>query len=265
MFTYNFTYELKSLLRSKWLLLLAAILLIVMIFAGYNGDQKVNNRLNEIEKTTSISKTKDSDLLAQLKAIENGTSKQKGSRSVSNPMTVGLNYPRTLILPPSPFTFISIGQSDLFEHITQSKIYGDNFANTYTELSSPIQLLFGSFDIAFVIIYILPLIIIAFSYNVLSNEKEYGTIKLLASQPISLFTWLMQKIGLRFFWFTMITISILLITLIINGFDFTNNFGGLLKMLLLVVSYILFWFAIAFTVNIAIGNSAKNAVLCTWM
>ena len=261
MFTYNFKYELKSLLRSKWLILLSAILLIVVLFAGYNGKQKVDKRLIDIEKVTSIAKVKDESMLKLLDSIEKGiTVKAPRWTLPNNPMNVGLRYPRVAALHPKPFTFISVGQSDLFTHFVQPKIYGDNFAHNYSELSSPIQLLFGSFDIAFIIIYILPLIIIAFSYNTLSSEKEYGSLKLLASQPISIFAWLLQKIGLRFFWLTLITILVLIITFILNGFDFSKNINEFLSLSLLTTSYILFWFVISLAINIFIGNSAKNAV-----
>lgn len=261
MFTHNFKYELKSLLRSKWLILLSAILLVIVLFAGYNGMQKVNKRLIDIKKITSKTKSKDESMLKVLDSIEKGFEVKLSKWKLPNdPMNIGFNNPRVAAMHPKPLTFISVGQSDLFTHFVQPKVYGDNFAHNYSELSSPIQLLFGSFDISFIIIYILPLIIIAFSYNVLSNEKEYGSLKLLASQPISIYSWLLQKVGLRFFWLTLISVIVLLITFSINGLDFSNNVATLFSLLLLTASYILFWFVIALAINIFIGSSAKNAV-----
>lgn len=268
MLTYNFKYELKSLLRSKWLILLSTILLAVALFAGYNGKQKVNKRKTDIQKVITATKSKDESMLKVLDSLEKGFKVSLSKRRLPNdPMNIGFNYPRVAALHSKPLTFISVGQSDLFTHFVQPKIYGDNFAQNYSELSSPVQLLFGSFDIAFIIIYILPLIIIAFSYNILSNEKEYGSLKLLASQPISLFKWLLQKFGLRFFWLTIITIIVLLITFSLNEFDFSNNIATLFYLLLLTTSYILFWFVIALVINIFIGSSAKNAVslLAIWV
>ncbi|MFY0630234.1 MAG: DUF3526 domain-containing protein [Flavobacteriaceae bacterium] len=261
MFAYNFKYELKSLLRSKWLVLLTAILLVVILFAGYNGNQKVDKRLVDIEKITSDVKAKDKSILQLLDSIEKGLNINNPPRTLPNdPMGIAYGYPRVATLNPKDLAFASVGQSDLFTHFVQPKIYGDNFALNYSELSSPIQLLFGSFDLAFVIIYILPLIIIAFSYNILSSEKEYGSLKLLASQPISIFNWLLQKIGLRFFWLTLITILVLTISFGIIGFNFNENIVDFLSLSLLIASYILFWFVIALVINIFVGSSAKNAV-----
>ncbi|MEQ6123670.1 DUF3526 domain-containing protein [Pseudotenacibaculum sp. MALMAid0570] len=261
MFTYNFKYELKSLLRSRWIILLFAILLIVVLFAGYNGNKKVNKRLVDIEKVTSAVEKKDKAMLSLLDSIEKGLKNNARSwRMPNDPMGVGFEHPRVAALHPKDLAFISVGQSDLFTHFVQPKIYGDNFALNYSELSSPIQLLFGSFDLSFVIIYILPLIIIAFSYNILSNEKEYGSLKLLAAQPISVYSWLLQKVGLRFLWLALITVLVLTISFGVVGFDFANNIGEFSSLLLLTISYILFWFVVALMVNIFIGSSAKNAV-----
>ncbi|MCG1037573.1 DUF3526 domain-containing protein [Polaribacter sargassicola] len=261
MFLYNFKYELKSLLRSKWLFLLSTILLIVMLFAGYNGKQKVNKRIEDFSKITAQTEERDAVMLHVLDSLEKGLEVNMSNNLLpNNPMNVGYRYPKVAALQPKPLTFISVGQSDLFTHTVQPKIYGDNFSYNYSELSSPVQLLFGSFDIAFVIIYILPLIIIAFSYNILSKEKEYGSIKLLASQPISIYSWLLQKVTFRFFWLTLITSVVLLITFIINGFDFGDNMGAFLSLIMITTAYILFWFAIVLAINIFIGNSAKNAV-----
>ena len=46
----------------------------------------------------------------------------------------------------------------------------------------------GRFDLAFVLIYLYPLLILALTYNLLSAEKEQGTLALALSQPVSLRT-----------------------------------------------------------------------------
>lgn len=268
MFKHNFKYELKILLRSKWLLLLFFTMLTITLFAGYNGKQKVDKRFSDIEKAYSAVKKKDSKMLKVLDSLEKGfeTSVRSWAKP-TRPMHIGYSFPRVAAMPPQALTFISTGQSDLFTHYVQPKAYGDSFLFNYAELSNPIQLLFGSFDLSFVIIYILPLIVIAFSYNIFSSEKESGSLKLLASQPVSMFTWILQKIGLRFLWLTLITLVILTITFVINEFDFSTKFIAYINTLLLVIAYILFWFVVVLFINIFINNSAKNAVslLAVWV
>ena len=269
MFTHNFKHELKILLRSKWLLILFFTILVTFLYAGYNGKQKTNKRISNIEKINSIVKKKDTKMLQALDSIEKGLKKNDGNpwRAPTRPMTIGQSHPRVASMPPQALSFLSTGQSDLYTNYIQPKAYGDSFLLSYTELSNPVQLLFGSFDLAFVIIYLLPLIVIAFSYNIFSSEKEYGSLKLLASQPISVFTWFIQKISFRFFWLTIITLTVLTISFGINNFNFSTNFSLYINTILLVTFYLLFWFSIVFLVNILLNNSAKNAVslLAIWV
>jgi ABC-2 type transport system permease protein len=163
-------------------------------------------------------------------------------------------------MDPQPMAFVATGQADLFTHYVKPKVAGDDFALNFTEMTSPVQLLFGSFDLAFVIIYLLPLIIIAFSYNVLSAEKEQGTLRLLAAQPIGIPQWVLQKLGLRFFWLSVVVLSCLLVAFLAVGFNPFSQAGPFLLLAGLILVYMLFWFALAFLVNIRVGSSARNAV-----
>ena len=268
MFSYNFKYELKSLLRSKWLVLLTIILLTLVLFAGYNGKKKVNKRVSDIEKANNAVKEQDIAVLKTLDSIEKGLDVNQNSRSLpTNPMNIGYSHPRVAAMYPQETAFIATGQSDLFTHYVQPKAYGDSFFFNHTELSNPIQLLFGSFDLAFVIIYILPLIIIAFSYHIFSLEKENGSLKLMASQPISIYKWILQKTMLRFFVLSVIVVLVLTIAFIINNYNFAENLTEYLYFLLLTLTYMLFWFTVVLFINIKVNNSAKNAVslLAIWV
>ena len=268
MFSYNFKYELKSLLRSKWLILLTIILLTLVLFAGYNGKKKVNKRVFDIEKANNAVKEQDIAVLKVLDSIENGFAVNQNLKSLpTNPMNIGYSHPRVAAMYPLETTFISTGQSDLFTHYVQPKAYGDSFFFNHAEFSSPVQLLFGSFDLAFVIIYIIPLIIIAFGYHIFSLEKENGSLKLMASQPISVYKWILQKTMFRFIVLSAIVILVLTIAFIINNYNFIENLAEYLYFLLLTVTYMLFWFAIVLFINIKVNNSAKNAVslLAIWV
>ena len=65
------------------------------------------------------------------------------------------------------------------------------------ELENPQRLLSGRLDLAFVLIYLYPLLILAISYNLLSAEQEQGTLALLLSQPVSLRTVILAKVAVR--------------------------------------------------------------------
>jgi ABC-2 type transport system permease protein len=253
--------ELKLLNRSKWLIILFSVILLLFTFASYNGSNNVSKRLSDIADVKKEFFEKDSVMLQTLYKIKAGENIETPYwRLPSEPMIVGNQYPRLAIMYPESLSFLSTGQSDMYTHFISPRIYGNNFALDYSEMVNPVQLLFGNFDLAFVIIYILPLLIIAFTYNALSKEKELGTFRVIASQPISTLVWLFHKISIRFFVFTFFTSLILVINISIFSFDkflFNSNLFGLL---LLLAGYNLFWFVLAFIINIKINDSSKNSL-----
>lgn len=261
MFKYNFIYELKLLIRSQWIQVLSILLLALFSFAVFNGQQKTQKRQVDISKVQEKLKTSDDTMLKLLDSVEQGLEVSVPSwRLPNNPMTIGNSYPRLAYMSPNDWTFISTGQSDMYAHYVKPTVRGNDFELSFTEMTSPTQLLFGSFDLAFVIVYLLPLIIIAFSFNVLSYERESGSLKLLASQPVSIKIWVLQKLGLRFLWLSVIVLITLSIVFIINTINPLKEFTAFFSLLGVICAYMLFWFALAFLVNISGMNSAKNAL-----
>ena len=261
MFLTILSYEFKLLIRSKWLLVLFFIIMLLIVFASHNGNKNVEKRVSDISVVQRDFSEKDSVMLATLIKIEKGE-KVDGPywKLPSAPMTIGNRYPRLAIMQPESLSFIATGQSDMYTHFKSPKVYGNNFALDYAEMINPVQLLFGNFDIAFVLIYILPLLIIAFTYNILSREKELGTLRIIAAQPISTFSWLFQKLVIRFLFFSAITTFILCVTIVIFSTEASVNVFDLLGLFLLAISYYLFWFVMTFIVNIKINDSSKNAL-----
>jgi len=261
MLSYNFKYELKLLLRSRWIQLLSLILLVLFGFSAYNGLKKVETRQNSITKAKDEVKETDAMMLKLLDSVEHGLDVSASSWTIpTSPMAVGNYHPRVAAMEPQPMAFISVGQADLFTHYVKPTVSGDDFALNFTEMTSPVQLLFGSFDLAFVIIYLLPLLIIAFSYNVLSAEKENGSLRLLAAQPIGIQNWVLQKLGLRFFWLSVLAMGALVIVFFVLSRNPFDQIGSFLNLLGLILVYMLFWFSLTFLVNLWVGSSAKNAV-----
>src|SRR3546814_3816686 len=80
----------------------------------------------------------------------------------------------------------------------------DNF-----EIENPLNLMTGTFDISFVVIFLLPVFIIALTYDMLSGEKESGTLALAMTQPVSLRTFMAGKLLSR--------IALLMLVIVIIG------------------------------------------------
>lgn len=131
-----------------------------------------------------------------------------------------------------------------------------------TGFENPLSFLAGRFDLSFVIVYLFPLIILALSYNMLSGEREQGTLQLLLSQPIGLRSIALGKAALRALVIFGLVALTPLIGLILSGADWRG--GGFLPRLLLwvvaVAVYGVFWVALALIVNARGASSATNAV-----
>ncbi len=259
MLRYNFKYELKQLLRNRWIQLLSLLLLVLFGFATFNGLQKVSERRNDLSAVEREVKEGDARMVALLDSLDQGLEVSIASwYHPTDPMIIANRYPRLAAMAPEKYTFIATGQSDMFTHYKRPEVYQLDYIEDFTEMTSPVQLLFGSFDLAFVIVYLLPLLIIAFSYNVLSAERESGSLRLLGAQPIKIETWLLQKLGLRFLWLSTLVIAAAVLVLLFLGINpVSGTFSGLMG---LTLAYMLFWFVIAFLVNLVVGTSAKNAV-----
>ena len=126
------------------------------------------------------------------------------------------------------------------------------------DLQNPSNLLLGNIDFSFVLIYLFPLFIIAFTYNIISEEKESGTWKVAAVQSNNLFGLILRLFAIRLAVMIAALLVILLLALLVLNIPVDGPFFLLLVMSLL---YILFWFGVSFWIASLGKSSSYNAVL----
>lgn len=261
MIRHLFKHELLQLLRESWLLALLIILSVALAYAVFNGRQKVDERTASIAKAKADMAALDKKNAVLIDSISAGL--KKDMEPWLNPVLLsvyGQRAPRVASMDAQPLAFISVGQSDLYAHYVKPKLYGEAKALGFSELTNPVQLLFGSFDVSFVCIYLLPLLIIAFSYNLLSQEKEDGSLRLTLSQPVSLYSWLLTRTALRFLIIAFVLLVSLATAFLVNGVSLSGAWSGLVKVCLSVLAYSFFWFMVSLLVNSLGKSSGQNAV-----
>lgn len=153
---------------------------------------------------------------------------------------------------------LAIGQRDVNPSIQSVTIRGLEAQKYDAELNNPNNLLSGNIDFSFVLIYLFPLLIIAFSYNIISEEKESGTWKIVATQSRNTFIYI-----LKLFYIRILSLFVLLSVLLFASVLFLNIpldqsffiFFGL------AILYILFWFAVCFFIVSLQKHSNFNAVI----
>lgn len=174
---------------------------------------------------------------------------------------------RYAIYTPSDITPLSIGMRDLFPYyqdVWGRAIYRQIFQQ---EIANPQKLAVGHFDWAFVVIFILPLLLIVLSYNMLSSEKEQGTYSLLLAQPVSLRQIVLAKLSLRAALMVGFLAVISVLSVFVLGINFSENGGLWLRFFLVALAYGLFWLAVILAVVSFQKSSAFNALtlLAVWI
>jgi ABC-2 type transport system permease protein len=260
MFLHQIKYEWLQLTRDRWVTTLLVIFIGLCLFAASNGTKKTESRKAEIEATLAVMTKSDIEHKANIDSVERGLKTVEPWLNPRRLNFIGNRAPRVAAMEPATLAFLSTGQSDLFTHTSKPTLFGESYVLSFTELSNPVQLMFGSFDLAFVLIYLLPLLVLAFSYNLLSSEREQGSLRLTLSQPVSLYSWLLNKMLLRFSIMVGIVTCSLVLAFLFADIPISQLFSSLLTIVPLVLFYILFWFAVALVVNAFGKSSGTNAV-----
>ncbi|MCG8462580.1 MAG: ABC transporter permease subunit, partial [Holophagales bacterium] len=147
--------------------------------------------------------------------------------------------------PPGPLAAFSVGLADLAPERAEISIWKrpDTLFGRY-QLDSPLSLLAGRFDLGFVVLYLLPLFVLALSYNLLSAEREGGTLPLVMMQPVSLPQLVAAKLLARLVWITAFLLAVGAAGMIAAGLPVTAlpRLAGWLTVAWL---YGVFWLAVA--------------------
>jgi ABC-type transport system involved in multi-copper enzyme maturation permease subunit len=97
-------------------------------------------------------------------------------------------------IPPSPLSIFSSGLSDYLPN----KINVDSRGVWYVEneygINNPVALLFGKIDFFFIVTVILSLLAFMFTFNSITGEKESGTLRLVAANPVPRWMIILAKI-----------------------------------------------------------------------
>lgn len=165
---------------------------------------------------------------------------------------------------PSEWAALAVGQRDVNPYNVKVRMLALEGQIYDSELSNPTNLLFGNFDISFVIIFLFPLVIIAFTHHLISAEQESGTWNLLRSQPVSLFKIVAARLSLRFAATGAAGLIMLALGALMLGASFDSRF---LAAAVLTLVYFAFWFGISwFVISFGRGSTFNAlALVSIWI
>ncbi|MBN7811834.1 DUF3526 domain-containing protein [Algoriphagus sp. H41] len=159
---------------------------------------------------------------------------------------------------------LSIGQRDIYPSVQSVNVRNLEEQRYSTDLMNPLFQLLGNMDFSFVLIYFFPLVIVAFGFNLVSEEREGGTWSLVLSQTDSPMDFLRCKLAIRLL--GVLAVLVLLLAVAVFYLDipldsFFWAFG------VIAVAYVLFWFALVWLVVSFQLSSNLNAqiLLACWV
>lgn len=153
---------------------------------------------------------------------------------------------------------LNIGMRDLNPSIQGVTIRNLEEQRYNADFYNPANAAVGNFDFSFVIVFLFPLVIVAFCYNLISEEEEKGTWKLLSVQSGNLQSFLDQKMLIRLLAVTAVYLILMIIAsawikIPLDLYFIAFAASGWL--------YILFWFALCRWIVSFRKSSAQNALI----
>lgn len=165
---------------------------------------------------------------------------------------------------PNAWAAFANGQRDVNPYLISVTMLGLEGQLYDTDLNNPLSLLLGKMDLSFVFIFLFPLVIIAFSYNLLSAQKESGIWPLLKAQTDKAFGIIWRKFLVRL----IVILALALLLMFVAGIYLQLPFNGVFATVLaLVLLYLAFWFAVSFVI-ISINKSSSfnaSALIAVWV
>jgi ABC-2 type transport system permease protein len=165
---------------------------------------------------------------------------------------------------PSAFTALATGLRDVHPFSQHLRLLGLVPQSYASELGSPLEQLSGSFDYAFVISFLLPLLVIALGYDVASRDQALGTELLLCSQPSRRSRLITLRLALSAGFVTLTALLLLGAAVVLARLP---RDARILWWLAMLLAYIAFWTLLVGMVATLGRSSGWNALVLvgTWI
>lgn len=262
MFSRIMRHEWRVLRADAILWVVAAVFAVSVAYGTGQGRAWTTFQTTTIANAVAEQSERYAALQARIDDLQRTGGKVAGFADPRNPTNVGARFaPRYAFLPPGPLGATAIGQSDLFPYLLKVTTDARENIMAATEIENPTRLLVGRFDLAFVIIFLFPLMILAVTFNMLSAEQEQGTLALALSQPVTLARLVTGKVTVRAVFLVGTIVAFSLAAVMASGAPLTGP-GVVVHMGLwaaVVAAYGAFWFSLAVVVASIGRPSPTNA------
>ncbi len=197
--------------------------------------------------------------LARAQADTSTAQGRRDRRWVHNAVISDRELAAVAAQPLAPLAGLAIGQRDVYPAAYPCRPWDDAYDAASGELRNPDQLLAGNFDLAFVILYLVPLFAIAYAHNVLAEEHAQHTYRLLRVQAGSVRAVVGYKLLFRLGVVLAVVLGLSLAGFGLNAVPLAPA-APWLGWLLLSALYVVAWFAGIYAVAAATHSAGAAAL-----
>lgn len=239
-------HEIRRLLRDRALPVLLGLLVVLAAYAAWNGSAWVGQR----EAAISLINAEEQD------------ARDRSRGFVGKAPSV---LPRVQpVLPPGPMAALSIGQADAYPYTADVVALGDRtqlLRHVWSDIGNPAVQAAGRFDLAFVIVFLLPLVILATTFDLWSRERERGITALVLSQPIAAGRLIAVKALARGAIVLLPALAIIIaVAVAVAAGSGATRPSGLAVLALIVLAYGSFWLALAVLIGCFARRTTEAAI-----
>ena len=247
-------FESKHFVRSKSKVVSYLLFVCTCLYAIQNGldlYHKQNETINVIQQDQAAEIQKVNTWFVEGK---NGP-EERSWVDIHDPYWALRYAPTYVIKSPSSLLPLGLGQSEQFGYYKEVTFWSSTYDNDMVEeIANPERLGNGTLDFAFLILYLLPLLLIVLTYDIGGLEKDEQFEKLVKIQYGTWNRWIVIRM---IFYVGLLLMTVLLLMsgvvfLNVNG-SLSNEFIGLVR---LMSGYVLF-FAMVYFLILRLGNGSS--------
>lgn len=253
-------FEIRQFKRSRVAIVLFLLLLLTGLYSLRCGVDVINRQLRALE----ILSNQQQQRLEELHARFTDTTVVAGvklSDQAGIPQVIEFRRPPVATNPPHRLAVLSIGQRDLLPFFDIVNTKYDVLTPPQAEFVNAEVLAAGNFDFSYFIIYLLPLLIIAVTYNCYSKEVTLHTLKLLILQGGSIARMVRIMFVIRFMVIWLIAVALSFAGYLMSGSNAAGSFTDLGWWIYTLTLLLLCWFAACYLVVKLQKSSRQNLII----
>ena len=227
-------------------------LLLATVFAGVSGRMIIDE-----QRMVAVGASEEARVLVDSLRLQ----VTAGAETARSPGAVAysvLSQPVTKAA--TPLEGLAIGQSDLLPDTYRLSARGAHTFLGRTDPDNSLRLVSGNFDVAFLVVWVLPLLAIGFLFDVVAGERERGILSLamVAGASAGRFVW--HKWWARFVLLAAVTTVAIVLAGLIQQPAWTATAAYILAgWILTSLVYLVFWCALALVVSAGADSSEAAA------